>query len=122
MRQNALTDRLSAASASTLLLTALILLVLYSLIMTVCTHGGYPIALGVSAFYLMVGLMHCLPYGQEARSAFYRLLRGVLWPTTVSFPEVLLADALTSISKVRACCVCVCPVCWAALGLCCLFA
>ncbi len=39
--------------------------------------------------------------GQEMRSAFYRLLKLVFFPSvSISFPEVLLADALTSLSKV----------------------
>ncbi len=90
-------------SLSVLFGTASLLLALYAAIMTFfSTSLGYSIATGVTFFYLLVILMHFMPItaGADSRSSFYRLFRAVLLPSgIVSFPEVLLADALTSISK-----------------------
>lgn len=48
-------------------------------------------------------MAHFVPwsFGQDHQYSFYRLLRTVIFPGhTVTFPEVLLADALCSVSKV----------------------
>ncbi|RYH27873.1 hypothetical protein EON65_12890 [archaeon] len=81
-----------------------LLLALYAAVMTLLSNSvGYTIVTGVTIFYLLVVLVHILPIqtGADSRSTFYRLLRSVLLPMgIVTFPEVLMADALTSISKV----------------------
>jgi len=78
--------------------------VIYAAVMTLLANSfGYSIVAGVTAFYLSVFILHFVPInmGTDSRSSFYRLFRSVLWPTgIVTFPEVLLADALTSVSKV----------------------
>eukprot|EP01031_Cornospumella_fuschlensis_P037959 gene37959-46116_t len=80
------------------------LLALYAAVMTLLSNSlGYTIVTGVTIFYLLVVLVHILPIqtGADSRITFYRLLRSVLLPMgIVTFPEVLMADALTSISKV----------------------
>ena len=80
------------------------LLALYAVVMTLLSNSmGYSIVTGVTIFYLLVVIVHFLPIstGADSRSSFYRLLRSVCLPMgVVTFPEVLMADALTSISKV----------------------
>ena len=72
--------------------------------MNVVSHwGGYRVEIGISVFYITVAMLALLPNlpGHENRTHFYRLLRVVFFPgSSISFPEVLLADALTSVSKV----------------------
>ena len=63
---------------------------------------GMSVETGVSLFYVVIALLFVLPGfpSQDTRSSFFRLLRTCFFPgTSVTFPEVLLADAMTSISK-----------------------
>lgn len=80
-----------------------ILIALYSIIMTVSISGfGFSIETGIMFFYTTLFAAHFLPwsFGAEHQRAFYRLFRMVLLPGhTITFPEVLLADALCSVSK-----------------------
>lgn len=88
----------------TLFATTLALATVCTVIMTTFSNSfGYPIASSMTFFYLIVVLLNFLPIstGMDSRISFYRLFRSVLWPSgVITFPEVLLADALTSISKV----------------------
>lgn len=78
--------------------------VMYGVIMTAFTNSfGYSIVTAVTAFYLALFFLHFAPIStfSDSTGGFYRLLRSVMWPMgSVTFSEVLLADALTSISKV----------------------
>jgi myo-inositol-1(or 4)-monophosphatase len=80
-----------------------VLIVLYSLIMTISVSAmGLTIETGVLLFYVTILIAHFLPwsFGQDHQYTFYRLLRTVIFPGhTITFSEVLLADALCSISK-----------------------
>lgn len=80
-----------------------ILIALYSTIMTVSISGfGFTIETGIMLFYTTLFAAQFLPwtFGAEHQRAFYRLFRMVLMPGhTITFPEVLLADALCSVSK-----------------------
>jgi hypothetical protein len=81
-----------------------VVIIIYSLIMTICSSAlGWGIEIGMFFFCILILLLHTIPSlpGSEYQSSFYRLLRIVIFPmTTISFPEVLLADALCSLSKV----------------------
>lgn len=69
----------------------------------VCTLAGFSVEFGIGMFYSVLSLSCFLPwiYGQENVESFGTLLKQVFFPSsTISFPEVLLADALTSLSKV----------------------
>jgi EXS family len=64
---------------------------------------GMTVESGVMIFYVLLFVLLITPsiYGQEIRGSFFRLVRLVFFPAnTVSFPEVLLADAMTSMSKI----------------------
>ena len=64
---------------------------------------GMSIETGVFFFYCALAVILIAPRlpGSDIRGYFYRLLRLVFFPSsTITFPEVLLADALTSMSKV----------------------
>lgn len=79
-------------------------LILYSIDITLLTNGmGWTLEQGISVFYVVFLIIYFIPTipGEENKTSFNRLLRIVFFPgATISFPEVLLADALTSISKV----------------------
>ena len=67
------------------------------------TTFGLTIETTISIFHFVFLLTLVLPITPfaEPRSTFLRLLRQVFTPSgAVTFPEVLVADALTSISKV----------------------
>ena len=72
--------------------------------MGIFTHAlGLSVELGISIFYIMTiaFLLTPLAPGHENRSSFLRLLKIVFYPSvSITFPEILLADALTSMSKV----------------------
>lgn len=76
---------------------------LYSLVMTICSSAlGWSIETGMLLFYLLAACGHLLPMlpGKDYQSSFYKLLKVVLFPqNSITFPELLLADALCSISK-----------------------
>jgi hypothetical protein len=64
---------------------------------------GYTVETGVLFFYSLIALFLLVPGlpGQEVRTSFYRLLKLVFFPlNSITFPEVMLADAMTSLSKV----------------------
>ena len=64
---------------------------------------GMTVESGVTIFYLLLCVLLITPsiYGQEVRGSFFRLLRLVFFPSnSITFPEVLLADAMTSMSKI----------------------
>jgi hypothetical protein len=79
-------------------------------VLYVCVFGilskfsGYRVEVSISVYYGLVGLLcavHTHLPGHENRSALFRLIRLMLFPgTSVTFAEVVLADALTSVSKV----------------------
>lgn len=80
------------------------LITAYSLLMTLSTSVlGWSIETGILLFYCLVVFAHFLPSsfpGSENQYSFYRLLKLVVFPMhVVTFPEVLLADALCSVSK-----------------------
>ena len=85
-------------------LTATALATTYALSMTlICNLAGFGIEIGVGIFYLLVTttyLFSSFP-GQESMVHFFSVMKLVFIPSnTISFPEILLADALTSLSKV----------------------
>jgi len=65
---------------------------------------GLPFASEVAIYYCVLIVLYFIPGipGSETRNSFFRLVRLIFFPAgSVSFPEVLLADAFTSISKVK---------------------
>lgn len=69
----------------------------------ISTALGFSIEAGLTFFYLVVLCVHLIPSlpGIENRSTFYRLVTLMFFPqNTITFPEVLLADAFCSLSKV----------------------
>ena len=88
------------------LVMAIILAITYAVTITLFSNVlGLTVEAGVTIFYVLLILSQTLlpanlP-GQETKASFYRLLRTVFFPgSTISFSEVLLADALCSLSKV----------------------
>ena len=64
---------------------------------------GMTVESGVTIFYPLLCVLLITPsiYGQEVRGSFFRLVRLVFFPSnSITFPEVLLADAMTSMSKI----------------------
>lgn len=102
--QYSLVLSVKSVSLSALFLIPLLLLAVYAVVMTFLSNSlGFSIVSGVTAFYLSIAFLHFMPFslGVDGRIGFFRLLRAVLWPSAApAFPEVLLADALTSLSKV----------------------
>ena len=83
--------------------TSFILFVIYAAGITFTTSVlVLPVEVGMMVLYVLVSFLVLLPLpGIDARNAFFRLTRSVLFPSnSISFPEVLLADALTSLSKI----------------------
>lgn len=72
--------------------------------MTILSTGmGFTIEVGLTVFYIVILCVHLLPSlpGTENRRTFYRLVTLMFFPqNTITFPEVLLADAFCSLSKV----------------------
>lgn len=70
------------------------------------TSFGLTIETSITCFYLFLFIVIMLPNipFADTRNNFFRLLKLVFIPSSyscvVSFPEILLADALTSMSKV----------------------
>jgi hypothetical protein len=88
------------------LVMAVILAIAYAVTITLFSNVlGLTVEASVTIFYVLLILSQTLlpatlP-GQETKASFYRLLRIVFFPgSTISFSEVLLADALCSLSKV----------------------
>lgn len=94
----------SLAPYSFIGLTALFVGVSYAFGMTIITTGlGFSIEAGLTVFYVVMLFVHLIPSlpGVENRSTFYRLVTLMFFPqNTITFPEVLLADAFCSLSKV----------------------
>ncbi len=84
--------------------TAIFLCTLYAMHMTLfATSLGLTIETAIGLFYLLVTCILCIPRipFAESMNHIWRLLRLCFFPgTTISFSEVLFADALTSMSKV----------------------
>lgn len=95
---------MKAVSTTNIFITAILLTVGYALNMTLLSTGlNFSVESGVTTFYFIIFIISMLPNlpGQEMRHQFFRTFLKVFFPgTTISFPEVLLADALTSMSKV----------------------
>lgn len=93
-----------AGSLSFVLVTSLILTMIYAATMTLFSNMmGMSVEIGIFLFYCILFLLVMVPNmpGQETRGSFFRLLRLVFFPSTsISFPEVMLADAMTSMSKI----------------------
>lgn len=85
-------------------IVATILACTYALCMTLVTSIlGFTVETGVLSFYAILLLLLFMPIlpGQDNMASFFRLSKQVLIPgSSISFPEVLYADALTSMSKV----------------------
>lgn len=84
------------------MVTAAVLLTVYTINMSfISTILGGSVEAGISMFYILLGLLAILPLpGYETRLIFFRLVKVVFFPgSSITFPEVLLADALTSMSK-----------------------
>lgn len=85
-------------------IVATILACTYALCMTLVTSIlGFTVETGVLSFYAILVLLLFMPIlpGQDNMASFFRLSKQVLIPgSSISFPEVLYADALTSMSKV----------------------
>lgn len=77
---------------------------IYSVIVTLISNSlGWSVEVGVACFYLVLLLLHFVPGipGVENRTHFYRILRTCFVPgSTIAFTEILVADALCSLSKV----------------------
>lgn len=97
---------LSIKSAPTIftLVWALILLFLYAFNMTLFPNVlSLGVETGISVFYFFFILILFLPGlpGHETKNSFMKLIKMCIFPVaSVSFAEVLLADAFTSLSKV----------------------
>lgn len=93
-----------SASFTFIFSTAIFLAVQYAFNMTIFSNAlGLTIEAGISFFYLLLVVFLLVPRtpGLENRNLFFRLVLQVFTPSgTVSFAEVILADAFTSISKV----------------------
>lgn len=64
---------------------------------------GLTIESALTIFYLFIVFIHMIPSlpGVENRSSFFRLVKLVFFPlNTITFSEILLADAFCSLSKV----------------------
>ena len=90
-------------NASYIFAVAGFLIASYAFIITIFTDSlGLTIETALLAFYVFYLGAHFLPILQSPdRNGFYRILKLVFLPgNSITFPEVLLADALTSMSKV----------------------
>ena len=80
------------------------LAIIYSLAMTLFANMlGMTVETGIFLFYAILLLLVILPRvpGHDIRSSFFRLVKLVFFPiNSITFSEVLLADAMTSMSKV----------------------
>jgi hypothetical protein len=87
------------------LTTGLLVGGVYSVIVTLLSSSlGWSVEAGVATFYIVFLGLHYFPLGSpglESRSHFYRVLRTCFMPgSTIAFAEILVADALCSLSKV----------------------
>lgn len=83
-------------------LTTIFYTVLYGFHMTsICQFLGMNVEYGVLTFYAFV-LLSFAPFspGHESRMYFFRILKQICFPgPKVTFPEIMVADALCSLSK-----------------------
>lgn len=95
---------IKSANLSVILAIAAFFLFSYAIIITMFSNAlGWTIELGMMLFYIFAVVSQFLPFvpGADNRNAFFRLSKAIFLPGgTISFPEVILADALTSLSKV----------------------
>jgi hypothetical protein len=91
-------------SISYLLYSASFFGLLYGIIIvSIANFLSASVEMALLSFYISTFTLLMIPSlpGQEGRAAFFRLMYQVLFPiTSVSFAEVVLADILTSLSKV----------------------
>lgn len=91
-------------SVATPIYTAILLGFIYSvLIISLVIGFSFSIEMSLLSYYLLMFIMVMVPHlpGQDVRSSLFRLLYQVFFPmNSVSFAEVVLADVLTSLSKV----------------------
>ena len=77
---------------------------LYGLSMTLtCNLAGFGIEVGVGVFYIIITFAYLISAfpGQDSLYHFFSVTKQVFVPgNAITFPEVLLADAMTSLSKV----------------------
>ena len=70
---------------------------------TLSTAFNLDVEMGITFFYATLVLLSIIPFsipGADSRLPFYRLLKTVFFPgNVITFPEVLLADALTSLAR-----------------------
>ena len=95
---------IKSAPLSFSFIVSFLLAVAYADIMTLFSNVlGMTVQTGVTLFYAVIALVLMLPAfpGQDTRKSFFRILYICFFPlNSITFPEVLLADALTSLSKV----------------------
>jgi hypothetical protein len=95
---------LCAAPYGTIFMHTSALASLFILVFGLLTRlGGYRVEVSISVFYALAILLCMLPHvpGQESRTALFRLIRLMFSPgNSITFPEVVIADAFTSVSKV----------------------
>lgn len=68
----------------------------------VCQFMGIDVEYGVLTFYSLL-LLSFAPFfpGHDSRMYFFRILKQIMFPgARVTFPEILVADALCSLSKI----------------------
>lgn len=68
-----------------------------------CNLAGFDIGVGIAFFYIAITILYFFAFvpGEDSMSHFFNLTQQIfILPTTISFPEILLADAFTSLSKV----------------------
>jgi hypothetical protein len=83
----------------------MVLLGIYILTMTTLSSAfNLDVETGITLYYATLFLISVTPLpipGADSRLPFYRLLKVVFFPANVvTFPEVLLADALTSLARI----------------------
>jgi hypothetical protein len=85
------------------MLTTIFLAMLYTFNMTsLCQFFDMEAEYGVVTFYAFA-LLSCAPFlpGHESRMYFFRILKQIAFPgAKVTFPEIMVADALCSLSKI----------------------
>lgn len=95
---------IKSASLSFIFITGVLLAIGYALCIGILTNLlGYSVEIAISFFYVLLTITLCIPGlpGFDLRSSFFRLLKTCIFPnSTISFPEIILTDGLTSMSKV----------------------
>jgi hypothetical protein len=85
----------------------IVLFIVYAAIMTIISNiMGLSVEVAISTYYLsLIFLVFfsgvCFTTGKDTRTSFWKLIKLCIFPgNSISFSEVLFADALTSLSKV----------------------